>query len=130
MTQVNLSKRNLLYLLAELEIGKKMPYIIPVDGPLVVAQSDEDHYKGRTPGAVSPDKLVVMNEIEQRITGVPTFDELTLHEMLDRSLMLAEMFEEHIAQHPAAQHPELQELVTKIECELYDLYQKVGEVRF
>jgi hypothetical protein len=45
------------------------------------------------------------------------------HEMVDRSCLMAEIFSEQISQHPAAKHPALQERITKIETDLFDLYQ-------
>ncbi len=48
------------------------------------------------------------------------------HEMVDRSCLLAETFSEAISQHPAAKHPALQERITKIEEELFELYRVAG----
>jgi hypothetical protein len=53
-------------------------------------------------------------------------DELTLHELLDRSLMVAEIFDEHIVGHPAAQHPDLREYISKLGDDLFGLYTKVA----
>ena len=62
--QVTLSRRNLMYLLSELESGDKSPYIIKPNGPLVAAEPDEVHYKGRQPGQFSPDVERTVREIE------------------------------------------------------------------
>ncbi len=48
------------------------------------------------------------------------------HELLDRTYLVADMFSEKIAGHPAAEHPELVERVKKIEDALFDLYQTIG----
>ena len=55
-------------------------------------------------------------------------DPLLLHEMLDRTCLIAENFSYYVAEHPMAQHPELQASVIKIEGELFDLYQKVANL--
>ncbi len=44
------------------------------------------------------------------------------HEMVDRSCLLAETFSEQLAGHPAAKHPALKALITKIESDLFELY--------
>ena len=50
------------------------------------------------------------------------------HELVDRSCLIAEMFSENISEHPAAQHPELQKLVTRIEKDLFKLYQEAARL--
>jgi hypothetical protein len=44
------------------------------------------------------------------------------HEMVDRSCLIAELFSENIAQHPAAKHPKLRKLVKRLEDGLFRLY--------
>ena len=53
---------------------------------------------------------------------------LGFHELLDRACMVAEIFGDHISTHPAADHPKLRKTITKIEKELYDLYQKIANL--
>jgi len=48
------------------------------------------------------------------------------HELLDRTYLVADLFSEKVAGHPAAEHPELAERVKKIEEDLFDLYQRIG----
>lgn len=48
------------------------------------------------------------------------------HELVDRSCMIAEMFSESIAEHPAAQHPKLQQRIAQIGHDLYQLYQEAA----
>ena len=48
------------------------------------------------------------------------------HEILDRISIIAEAFEMNVSEHPAAKHPDLQKRITKIEKELYKLYQIAG----
>jgi hypothetical protein len=44
------------------------------------------------------------------------------HELVDRTCLFAETFSEQLAGHPAAKHPALKALVTKIESNLFELY--------
>jgi len=55
----------------------------------------------------------------------PNFKPGTLgwHEMVDRSCLIAELFSEQIACHPAANHPRLQKRIKILEDRLFRLYQ-------
>lgn len=49
------------------------------------------------------------------------------HELLDRTLMMAEMVEEHVLSHPAcALDPEWYALPDKAAMALHELYQRIG----
>jgi|WetSurMetagenome_2_1015567.scaffolds.fasta_scaffold218515_2 hypothetical protein len=50
------------------------------------------------------------------------------HELMDRVYILADTFSEHIATHEAAEHPDIQARITKLEQELFDLYQAIGDI--
>jgi hypothetical protein len=54
--------------------------------------------------------------------------DLKNHELLDRSYLVAELFNQEIAQHPAAEHPKLAEHIERVEASLYELYQKIGSL--
>lgn len=45
------------------------------------------------------------------------------HELVDRSCLIAELFSERIAQHPAAEHPALKRHIKALEDGLFELYQ-------
>ena len=44
------------------------------------------------------------------------------HEMVDRSCLVAELFSEQIAGHPAAKNPALKKRIARIEQDLFELY--------
>ena len=50
------------------------------------------------------------------------------HELLDRSCLVAEMFSEHVAQHPASQHPAVKDKICALEQALFDLYNTIGGI--
>lgn len=57
-------------------------------------------------------------------------DEFHRHEAVDRVFMFAEMFDEHVMQHPAVeQEPELAKLAHEIGTLLGRLYQAAGALR-
>ena len=62
--QIILSRRNLLTLLAKLELSRTQPCIIKPDGCVVVAEADEVHYAGRKPGVCSDETQAIIDEIE------------------------------------------------------------------
>jgi hypothetical protein len=45
------------------------------------------------------------------------------HEMVDRSCLIADLFSREIGEHPAAKHAKLRKRVTRIEEQLFELYQ-------
>jgi hypothetical protein len=49
-----LSRRNLLCLLARLELGEKRPMILKIDNTAVYAERDEDHYRDYSPAELDP----------------------------------------------------------------------------
>lgn len=55
MSIVRLSKRNLLALLAKLEIHGDPRSIVKGDGTVVIAEPDEIHYRDYTPGPMKPE---------------------------------------------------------------------------
>jgi hypothetical protein len=55
MQVVRLSKRNLLTLLAKLEIHGDPRSILKGDGTVVIAEPDEIHYRNHTPGPMKPE---------------------------------------------------------------------------
>jgi len=56
------------------------------------------------------------------------YNELLIHEMLDRTFLVANMFEDIISTHPVAEHPRLKKYITEIEAALFDLYQRVADI--
>jgi len=62
--QVRLSRRNLLTLLAKLDIPGSHCTIIKPDGTVVVAESDEVHYANR------PQPGMMSEETEARVSGI------------------------------------------------------------
>jgi hypothetical protein len=50
------------------------------------------------------------------------------HELLDRAYMIAQQFSEYVAEHESANHPKLREKINEIESELFDLYQRIGDL--
>jgi hypothetical protein len=50
------------------------------------------------------------------------------HELMDRAYVFAEMFSEHIAEHPAAKHPKLAKQIETLESALFQLYQQIGDL--
>ncbi len=61
--QVNLSRRNLIYLLARFEQDGSASIIKP-GGPRVYVESDHLHYAGRSPGDLSEESQAIVAEIE------------------------------------------------------------------
>ena len=61
---VALSKRNLLTLLVKLYQPESSRTLIKPDGTVIMAESDEVHYKGRKPGAMHPETERLMQKIE------------------------------------------------------------------
>ena len=53
---------------------------------------------------------------------------LDLHELLDRTHLIAVTFEQFVSEHPAAAHPKLQKKISVIETRLYALYQEIANV--
>ena len=51
-----------------------------------------------------------------------------MHELLDRSQVVADIFSEHVSAHQAADHPKLRKLIDKIERDLYILYNKIADL--
>ena len=45
------------------------------------------------------------------------------HEMVDRSCLIAELFSREIGSRPAAKHAKLRKRITRIEEQLFELYQ-------
>ncbi len=50
------------------------------------------------------------------------------HELVDRACLIAELFSDNIAQHPAAKHPKLRKQIAQIENDLFDLYRDAREL--
>ena len=50
------------------------------------------------------------------------------HELLDRSLLASEFFNQNVSRHQAANHVRLREEVFAISRKLYAFYQLVGDV--
>ena len=44
------------------------------------------------------------------------------HEMVHTSCVVAELFSREIGEHPAAKHPKLRKRITRIEQQLFELY--------
>ena len=51
-----------------------------------------------------------------------------LHEILDRTYMIADMFESYVKEHPASEA--VKEEVERVSEKLWDLYQVIGKVYF
>lgn len=51
-----------------------------------------------------------------------------LHEILDRTYMIADMFESYVQEHPASEV--VKEEVERVSEKLWDLYQVIGKVYF
>ncbi len=63
---LTLSQRNLLTLLAKLQIPGSRCTIIKPGGTVVIAESDEIHYKDRCPpGPMSPDTEAFIRRLEE-----------------------------------------------------------------
>ena len=65
--QVTLSRRNLLTLLAKLDIPGSHRTIIKPGGITVTAESDEVVYAGRRPGRMDPQTEVLIDEMEEAL---------------------------------------------------------------
>jgi hypothetical protein len=67
MTEVTLSRRNLLYLLAKLEQGERRPMVSKISrssgSSAVFAERDEDHYQAYSPANVDPSVADLIEEI-------------------------------------------------------------------
>jgi hypothetical protein len=50
------------------------------------------------------------------------------HELLDRSCLIAELFSEQVASHPAAKHPKLHKRIKRLEEGLFKLYGEIGSL--
>ena len=69
MSMVTLSRRNLLTLLAKLEIPGSSRTIIKPDGTYVIAEPDELHYQGRVPpGPMTPETEEIATVIDHALT--------------------------------------------------------------
>jgi hypothetical protein len=53
---------------------------------------------------------------------------LLIHELLDRTHVIADMFERHVVEHDAAQHPEVKERISRVEQELFGLYNQIAGI--
>ena len=51
-----------------------------------------------------------------------------LHEILDRTYMIADMFENYVVEHPASES--VKDEVLRVSEKLWDLYQVIGKVYF
>lgn len=51
-----------------------------------------------------------------------------LHEILDRTYMIADMFESYVVEHPASES--VKDEVERVSEKLWDLYQVIGKVYF
>jgi hypothetical protein len=67
MAIVTLSRRNLLCLLAKLEIPGSQRSIVKGDGTMIVAEPDELHYLGRQPGPMAPDTESLATVIDKAV---------------------------------------------------------------
>ena len=45
------------------------------------------------------------------------------HEMVDRSCLIPDLFSREIGEHPAAKHAKLRKRVTRVDKQLFELYQ-------
>ena len=70
MQEVTLSRRNLLTLLAQLDIPGSQRTIIKPGGIVVTAESDEVVYAGRQPGRMHPQIEALIDEIEEALRPI------------------------------------------------------------
>lgn len=69
--------------------------------------------------------METLQEIEADFKNI---DKWHHHEILDRTMMISDMFDQYIGHHPLAEHPELREAVNRISEDLADLYQAIGDL--
>ena len=56
------------------------------------------------------------------------FDPLLMHELLDRVCVIAATFNEHVAEHDAAKHPEVRERIIRVGKDLFELYNHIAGI--
>jgi hypothetical protein len=86
--------------------------------------------KAKEPPLSSPSSVGLSEPQFERRDKSDHVDEFSYHEVLDRASMIADMFDDYIAQHTALKHePKLKKEADMI-CELlHDFYQHWGSVR-
>lgn len=64
---------------------------------------------------------------ESDLIGPAGPDELSMHELLDRSYLVMELFSQYVVEHHALEHmPELRGQAGAVHQALFDFYQAVG----